>query len=476
MNLVPKLAASLVSGTFLVLAANAYLRVDREVGVLQTDRVRDHALLGRSLGSAVAAVWRSDGRAEALKVVDGANARGGKIQVRWVEGRIGAEASADPASLASLAPGVTSTRLSDRERVSYTPVAISGERMGFVELTEPLDAERLAKHQIVVDTVLTVATMVFVCGVLALAMGVVFVGRPIRALCDKARQTGTGDFAGPLELGSHDEFQTLAIEMNAMCDRLREATRRVEQETSARITALEQLRHADRLRTVGLLASGIAHELGTPLNVVSARAEMIAAGECSSQEAIGYGRVIADAAERMTKIIRQVLAFARRKSPQKAPRDLVVIARDTCELLEPLADKNQVRLALRDPSKAFMVEVDANGIEQALTNIVVNAVHAMPGGGAVEVTLSEESRPATDEHPGRFVAIRVEDTGSGIAKEHLPRIFEPFFTTKDVGDGTGLGLSVTHGIIQDHGGLIEVESELGKGSAFTVHLPMREPS
>src|SRR5262249_3720184 len=157
---------------------------------------------------------------------------------------------------------------------------------------------------------------------------------------------GEGDFSGPLQLAHKDELGLLATEINAMSDRLVEATRRVERETAARIATLDQLRHADRLMTVGMLASGIAHELGTPLNVVSARAQMIAGGECTDDEAKEYAGVIGSAADRMAKIIRQLLAFARRKSPQKAPRDLAQIAGETCELLRPLADKRQVRFEL----------------------------------------------------------------------------------------------------------------------------------
>src|SRR6185312_678361 len=122
------------------------------------------------------------------------------------------------------------------------------------------------------------------------------------------------DFASPLDLPQKDELGHLAGEMNAMCERLVEAHKRIEKETAARIATLEQLRHADRLMTVGKLASGIAHELGTPLNVISARAEMISSGDATPTEARDYGRIIGEASQRMAKVIRQLLAFARRKS------------------------------------------------------------------------------------------------------------------------------------------------------------------
>ncbi len=477
MRLVPKLTAAIVVGTCVVLAANGYLRVRREVTVLQEDRVRDHALLGRSLGATVAAVWRSDGRADALRVVEERNAQGSNVHTRWVD-TTDTTRHADAASLAALSPGETLTQIAratgGEKRFTYTPVVVGAERMGYVELSESLVVEQHATRRIVIDTLLTTLTLILVCGVLSIALGSWLVGGPIRALSAKARRVGEGDFSQPLTLKQKDELGLLATEINAMCDRLTEATRNAQIASTARIAAIEQLRHADRLMTVGMLASGIAHELGTPLNVVSARAQMIAAGDTTPEETVDYARVIADASNKMAKIIRQLLAFARRKPAQKAPRDLRRIARDTIELLQPLAEKSGVHVELADAAE-MIADVDADEIQQAMTNILVNAIHAMPSGGRVEVAMQYEKRATGDAHPGRFLVITIRDHGKGIAPAHMPHIFEPFFTTKDVGKGTGLGLSVTHGIIDDHGGFIDVQSAASTGSAFSIHLPAAEP-
>ena len=478
MKLVPKLTAALIAGTMLVLASNGFLRVRREIALLHADRVHDHALVGRALGAAVAAVWRSDGKRDALRVVEGANEHEGMVRIRWIDAADVGLTRGDPTSLATLPVGETVTRIlptpSGDMRFSYTAVAGTGERLGFVELSEALDAERQAARTIVSDTFITTLTMVLVCAALAGVLGLWLVGRPVRALCDKARRIGAGDFAHPLTLPQHDELGLLAEEMNATCDRLTEASMRVERETTARIATMEQLRHVDRLTTVGKLASGVAHELGTPLNVVSARAKMIASGETSPQETAEYAQIIADAADRMTKIIRQMLAFARRKPTTKSPCDLRRVASDTIELLRPIAEKANVDIRIAEPREPALADVDGDAIQQVLTNVFVNAIHSMPSGGAVDVELSYETRPATREHPGRHLVIRVRDEGEGIAPEHQPHVFEPFFTTKEVGRGTGLGLSVTHGIVEDHGGFIEVASELGKGSVFAIHLPAPE--
>jgi signal transduction histidine kinase len=217
----------------------------------------------------------------------------------------------------------------------------------------------------------------------------------------------------------------------------------------------------------------VAHELGTPLNVIEARAEMIAAGETSQAESASYARVVVRAAERMTRIIRQLLAFARPTKPQMSRCDVATLAHRTIELLQPLADKRGVALKTQGPVPAY-VEADAGQIEQAVTNLVMNAVQAMEKPGTVLVDIDRKHLSPPADHggpPADYLRVRVVDEGRGIAQEHIPRLFEPFFTTKDVGEGTGLGLAVTYGIVREHGGWIDVETQVGRGTTFTIHLP-----
>lgn len=482
MKLVPKLTLALVAGTLAVLVANGFLRVEREAAVVHADRVRDHALLGRALGAAVAAVWRSDGRADAIRFVENAQTRDGRIRVHWVdEAAASSDARIDAAAISALEPEGSVTRITrtngGEQRFTYSPVFVRGARVGLVELSEPLDAERQAVHGIVVDTVAMTLMLGLVSAGLAVILGFWLVGRPVRVLTAKARRIGSGDFAGPLELAQKDEFGLLASEMNGMCDRLVEAHERIERETSARIATLEQLRHADRLMTVGKLASGIAHELGTPLNVVSARASMIAKGETTPAETTEYARIIADASNWMAKIIRELLAFARRKPAEKTQHDLRRLAKSTLDLLRPLAEKKNIRLELRGDAPEVAARVDGGGIQQVITNLVVNGVQAMSRAGTIEVSVGHEAAAKPGGGPeSQHLCIRIRDGGDGIAPENVARIFEPFFTTKDVGQGTGLGLSVTLGIVEDHGGWIEVRSEAKKGTVFAVYLPVGDVS
>jgi signal transduction histidine kinase len=329
-----------------------------------------------------------------------------------------------------------------------------------------------------VDTALTTALLAAMSAVLSGALGTWLVGRPMESLADKARRVGRGDFSGPLRLRQRDEIGELAVEMNAMCERLVEVHGEVAAEASARIAAQEQLRHADRLMTVGKLASGIAHELGTPLNVIGARAGMIVDGETAGEETAAYARVIVEACDQMTRIVRQLLDFARPRGPERAEEDVRGVARRTMALLETLAAKSGVTLALR-PGAPVVAEVDAGQLQQVFTNVIVNGIQAMSAPGTVEVSVSRERRAPPPDHGGgeaAYVRVRVRDEGRGVAPGDLPHLFEPFFTTKDIGQGTGLGLSVAHGIVREHGGWMDVQSELGHGTELSVYLPAKEPS
>jgi signal transduction histidine kinase len=354
------------------------------------------------------------------------------------------------------------------------PLQVAGDQRGVLEISEPLETERAYIRRTILDTVVTTLTLDGVCAALAMLLGAWIVGRPMSALMEKARRVGSGDFGGPLRLRQTDEIARLATEMNAMCERLVSANERAATEMRARLEMLEQLRHADRLMTVGKLASGIAHELGTPLNVIEARAAMIGNSETTQEESVTYARVIVRAAERMTRIIRQLLAFARPRVAQKSRCDVANVAQRTVELLKPLAEKRKVTLHVEGLSPAY-AEADAGQLEQALTNLVMNATQASDHPGSVELQIDRARAKPPADHGGEeseYVRVCVRDEGHGIPPENLPRVFEPFFTTKDVGEGTGLGLAVTHGIIREHGGWIAVTSEVGRGTAFTIHLPV----
>mgnify|MGYP006198646815 CR=1 FL=1 len=180
----------------------------------------------------------------------------------------------------------------------------------------------------------------------------------------------------------------------------------------------------------------------------------------------------------MATIIRQLLDFARRGNIAVARQPLAKILKPTVDLLRPLARKSRVEIEFELPAEPLYVKADGTLFQQVLTNLVVNAIDAMPRGGTVKITAGIETvTPPADvgATPGRYVCCRVQDSGEGMRPEIIPRLFEPFFTTKGIGKGTGLGLAVSYGIVSEHRGWIDVKTELGKGSQFTVYLPAGEP-
>jgi two-component system NtrC family sensor kinase len=340
------------------------------------------------------------------------------------------------------------------------------------ELSERLNPDDVSLLRSLVWTgVIVTVGLVAIVGSIAIGVGHVALWGPIRQLSLMAAEVGAGNFDRRSHFVRRDEIGRLGLAMDAMCDQLRAARLAAEDHVSA----LEQLRHSDRVSTLGRLASSVAHELGNPLNVIEMRAQLIEAGDTATlSEAQQNAAIIRAQARRMTRIIQDILSFARRQPARITRCDLAATVRDAIALCEHSAKKRRTLLQFDAPSKAIEIDADDGKLLQVIVNLVLNAVQATPEGGAVSVELQDRlCAPLHDEDAPkqRYACIAVIDHGEGIPTERLVRIFEPFFSTRGPGEGTGLGLSVAQGIAKEHDGWIAVESELGQGSAFSVFLP-----
>jgi two-component system NtrC family sensor kinase len=489
MRLVRKLTLVLVLVHLVVFGLYGWRNVAHEVELFEAEAKND-ARVARSLAVAAARVWRTDGKERAFEIVATANEAEESLKIRAV--------FLDAAPRTELAPDVDPrlfpAPLGKFSEALHVPgFEPDGDPRFYTYMRFPPPAPETAALEISRSRSLlddysraTWRGMLFATsGAIALSaamsvlLGRSLVGRPARALVEMARRVGDGELGARIELPGRDELTELANEMNRMAERLSQSALELDVETRARLAALDQLRHADRLRTVGQLAAGIAHELGTPLNIVGVRASMIASGEVDGKLSVENARTIAEQTERMTKIIGQLLDFAREHHPSKAPCDLSALVRSTSTLLAPLASTRGCAITVEAPAQPLVAPVDAAQIQQALMNMVMNAVHASRADQAVTLTLRTGTAKPPVEVAGAerpCVQIAVRDEGAGIAAENLARVFEPFFTTKDVGEGTGLGLSVAHGIVQEHGGWITVASQPGAGSTFTINLPQERPA
>jgi two-component system NtrC family sensor kinase len=321
----------------------------------------------------------------------------------------------------------------------------------------------------------TLATLV-AAGVVASSFAHYALFSPIRQLGAAARAVRSGDFTPRLRFDRRDEIGNLALEMDALCDQLAAA----QLASQAHLIALDQLRHSDRIATLGRLASSVAHELGNPLSVIELRAQLITAGDADTLQKVRMNAaVIVEQAHRMTSILDQILSFARMQPAKIARLDLGRVLRQAIALSEHTAKKHKTQIVLDLPPTMIALDGDANKLLQIVINLVVNGVQAMPHGGTLDVIARDEMRAPLDDPEGtpcEFVCIDVVDHGIGIALELQSRVFDPFFSTKSSDGGTGLGLSVAQGIAREHDGWISLESELGRGSSFKVHLPRQGSS
>ena len=273
--------------------------------------------------------------------------------------------------------------------------------------------------------------------------------RPVAALVEGTRRVQDGDLGGSIEVSGRHELGELATAFNDMVRNLADTHR--------------QLAQADKLASVGRLAAGIAHEINNPLTGVLSYASLLRKRLEKDAPACEDLDVIVRETVRCRGIIRGLLDFARPTAPARKPMDLNEVVRRSVSVVMTQLSLHQVNLSLDLAADLPLAHADCNQIQQVVVNLLLNAADAIGTAGG-------DIRATTRLGPGSTIELLLKDSGHGIPSEDLPRIFEPFFTTKG-NHGTGLGLAVSWGIVEAHGGALEVQSELGQGTCFTLRLP-----
>ncbi|MCA3013148.1 MAG: HAMP domain-containing protein [Myxococcaceae bacterium] len=348
MRLVTRLTLAFLAVVVGALALTTWSRFDDEVQQFEDDMDRTHRLVATTLADAVEVAVQRDGLEEAQRLVEGSGRhQHTDLHVRWV--CVGADAPPPLLPCAALegvgefvtldGPGPRGGR-----RATVVPVRLPSGTRGAIEVSESPDFQGAWRREVFLRVAtLAVVTVLGMAG-FAFVLGLWLVARPTRALVAKARAIGRGDLSADLSLPTGDEFEQLAAEMNAMCARLLEARETTARAMAAREAALEHLRHADRLATVGRVASGLAHELGTPLNVIEARASLIADDPEADARAKASAQVIIGQTEHVTRLVKQLLVFARPRKLEPEPVALDALGRTVAELLRPLAARKPVTL------------------------------------------------------------------------------------------------------------------------------------
>jgi two-component system NtrC family sensor kinase len=337
------------------------------------------------------------------------------------------------------------------------------------------DARRRVVVTMVVEAALISAFLVLFVGA--------FVTRPIHRLVEATAAVGRMDLEHPVEIHSSRELSRLSSSFNLMRDRLagalgeiNRAAQDLEAKVAQRTAQLQQAqRHllkADRLASLGQLAASVAHEINNPLSGVLNYAALM--GRILKDDGVPTDRVpefrgyldrVTEQTARAARIVSDLLAFSRRSKPQRAPSDLNAIVRATIGVVSHKLKLLNVEASLQLDASLPPLSCDASQMQQVILNLVMNAAEATRGRGSGHVAVLT-SRCEED------LVLEVADDGEGIPKETLDRIFDPFFTTKEDGKGVGLGLAVVYGIVEAHGGRIEVQSATGRGTTFQVTFPL----
>jgi signal transduction histidine kinase len=287
-----------------------------------------------------------------------------------------------------------------------------------------------------------------------------------------------GQYGQQLRVSGSAELVRLAESFNAMSSTLQQKEHEVSGHVSALEKANSELRQAreeavrtEKMASIGLLAAGMAHEVGTPLASIMGYSELISGEPLDNCTIQDYARRISHDCGRIDRIVRGLLDYSRPRSSVIELCNVLELVQRTMQLLTEQGALKGIRVSISCEHPVPQVSVDPHQLQQVLINLALNSRDAMPTGGMLTIRIEpDDTYRLRGETVCHALRIDVEDTGSGISHEHIPRIFDPFFTTKDPGKGTGLGLAISARIIEGFGGRMDLYSTVGKGTCFSIWL------
>ncbi len=304
-----------------------------------------------------------------------------------------------------------------------------------------------------------------------------FVSRPVSLLTQGMEKVAGGDLDSRLKIYTQDEIGALAQAFNAMTYDLKKAKnelldwghdleKKVQDEAEKIKEAHSQMIHSEKLASLGRMAAGVAHEINSPLTGIVTFGHLLREKFPSGSQELEDIDVIIEQANRCSAIIKGLLGFARASSAEKTSVNINDVMTSALNIVRNKADFFDIQFITDFADHLPLLTADASQLQQVFLNMIMNAADAMEKVGTMKMVTR-----SIHEQGKHLVEIEFSDTGPGIRDEDIPKLFEPFFTTKPVGKGTGLGLAVSHGIIQEHGGEILVKTQLGEGTSFFIRLP-----
>jgi two-component system NtrC family sensor kinase len=347
--------------------------------------------------------------------------------------------------------------------------------LGYLDISISLETLRQKSHEYRLEFILLACLLLLMIGVLVTVLTHYFVDIPVQRLVRQSSLVAQGDLEARVPVTSRDELGELSEAVNSMTESLGKAEKelkgwadslehKVEERSREIMQMEEQLRRSEKLAALGTLAAGVAHEINNPLTGILLYSSIINSDKRLDPALLPDVQKVISETQRCAGIVKNLLEFSRESLPKKEGIVLDSILDEVAMFFHKQPDFRDIVIRKIYGKGLPQVSVDPNQIRQVFMNLVINAGHAMPNGGDLEICtyLSAD---------GEYVCAAIKDNGVGISEDNLTRIFDPFFTTKSI--GTGLGLSISYGIVENNGGSIEVKSRVGEGTTFTVMLPTR---
>jgi signal transduction histidine kinase len=344
------------------------------------------------------------------------------------------------------------------------PVKLGHERLGGIRLGFDLSPITHDIQEVTFKAV-GISSAIFLVG-----LGIIFIitlrmTKPIERLTLAARRIEEGDLKYRVSIHRDDEIGSLATAFDQMAERLLQREKELKDSQAI-------LRRADRLSSLGLLTAGLAHEIRNPLVAIRTFTQLLPERYDDAEFREGFQGLALKEVDRICGLINDLLSFARPSKPNVAPENVNDVVDNIARILETQAKEKNVEVVRRLSSDLPKVWIDREQMKQVFMNLILNAIQAMKNGGSIVIATSLSAK-SDAELIREYVQIEIRDTGIGIPPENLEQIFDPFFTSKD--EGSGLGLAVSHQIVQEHGGFVTVDSTVGKGTSFFVHVPIGKP-
>lgn len=495
MPLTTRLVILLVAALLVITGVYDYVRLAREHERLLADTREDERVFGETLALAVTRNVRW-GRtsAELKELLEDILSRPGLLGVAIYDpdGQIVAVTAAPGTESPGVDPVVRDVLAS--KQVAWArldvgsvgvlryvqPVRWPGGQTAALEVRQSLAGVERAFRREVQERLASraVVLVAFVLSIVAVTRW--SIARPIRLLILGARAVGQGDLTRRIQVDRRDEIGQLATEFNRMAEDLQAARQALVRQAEERLRLERDVQQAQKLAAIGQLAAQVAHEIGTPLNVISGRAELLDRAVPRDHPDRRHLDLILAQTERIGSSVRALLDYTRQRRPELRPRAIPPILGQAADLLLPHCRRLEARVHLDLPFGLPEILGDADQLQQLFLNLLLNALDVSPKGSTVRVTegdqpvLPEDGRAAVirGKAEGPCLAIHVIDQGEGIPPDRLTHVFQPFFSTKGPGRGTGLGLPIAEEIVRAHGGEIEVLSTPGRGTEVVVRLPV----